>query len=141
MILPAHEQYSIVCCNYWAPHSVRRTYIHQLTMLAQTIGPISVEVAGLAELPSMLSLSWLSVVLPTLCKCNWADGLVLSSFSEADISSVSEVIALKLRRPQSSRPYLYPQIFAGTAYLVASVSLYGVRRLYKSRISGDGTNG
>lgn len=39
-------------------------------MLSQTIGPLCVEVAGLAELPSMLSLSWLSVVLPTLCKCN-----------------------------------------------------------------------
>ena len=34
----------------------------------QTVGPIAVEVAGLAELPSLLSLSWLSTVLPTTCR-------------------------------------------------------------------------
>ena len=36
--------------------------------LSQTIGPICVEVAGLVELPSLLSLSWMSVILPTTCK-------------------------------------------------------------------------
>ena len=34
----------------------------------QTVGPVAVEVAGLAELPSLLSLAWLSVVVPTACK-------------------------------------------------------------------------
>ncbi|MCJ1258558.1 hypothetical protein MMC24_006391 [Lignoscripta atroalba] len=33
-----------------------------------TIGPLCVEVAGLAELPSLLSLSWMIIILPTTCK-------------------------------------------------------------------------
>ncbi|KAK2744108.1 hypothetical protein FQN55_006976 [Onygenales sp. PD_40] len=68
-----------------------------------SIGPVCVEVAGLAELQSVLSLSWVSVVLPTM---------------------FSEVIALKLRRPNSDREYLYPQIFAGVSYIVASIYNY-----------------
>lgn len=36
----------------------------------QTIGPLCVEVAGLVELPSLLSLSWLTITLPTSCKNN-----------------------------------------------------------------------
>ncbi|MCJ1469948.1 hypothetical protein MMC07_008593 [Pseudocyphellaria aurata] len=71
------------------------------------IGPLCVEVAGLAELPSLLSLSWLSIVLPT---------------------TFSEVIALKLRRPHFSNQYLYPQIFAGLTYLCASACLYDLHR-------------
>ncbi|KAL6718165.1 hypothetical protein ACLMJK_004253 [Lecanora helva] len=72
-----------------------------------TVGPIAVEVAGLVELPSLLSLSWVSIVLPT---------------------TFSEVIALKLRRPGSGKEYLYPQIFAGVAYLTASACMYELRR-------------
>ena len=73
-----------------------------------TIGPLCVEVAGLVELPSLLSLSWMSVILPT---------------------TFGEVIALELRRPTSGRDYLYPQIFAGLAYLVASGCMYELRRV------------
>lgn len=72
-----------------------------------TIGPVSVVVAGLMELPSLLSLSWMSIILP---------------------ATFSEVIALKLRRPNSGHEYLYPQIFAGLAYLVASSCMYELRR-------------
>ena len=36
----------------------------------QTIGPLCVEVAGLVELPSLLSLSWITITLPTSCKKN-----------------------------------------------------------------------
>ncbi|KAF2503311.1 MFS transporter, MCP family, solute carrier family 16, member 6 [Lophium mytilinum] len=64
-----------------------------------TISPLCAEVAGLVELPSMLSLAWASVVLPT---------------------TFAEVIGLKLRRPHANRPYLYPQIFAGLSYLAAT---------------------
>ncbi|MCJ1245200.1 hypothetical protein MMC30_002401 [Trapelia coarctata] len=71
-----------------------------------TIGPLCVEVAGLAELPSLLSLSWLSVVIPTL-------------FSEA--------ITLKIRQPGTSREYIYAQIFAGSSYIIASVCMYKLR--------------
>jgi hypothetical protein len=34
--------------------------------------------------------------------------------------TVSEVIALKLRREDNSRVYLYPQIFSGLCYTIAS---------------------
>ncbi|KAL2049725.1 hypothetical protein ABVK25_010066 [Lepraria finkii] len=77
-----------------------------------TAAPICVEVAGLAELPSTLSLTWMSVVLPT---------------------TFSEVITLKLRRPGSGHVYLYPQIFAGLAYLVASGCMYELRRVNKRK--------
>ena len=77
-----------------------------------TIGPLCVEVAGLVELPSLLSLSWISVILPT---------------------AFAEVIALKLRRPGSGHEYLYPQIFAGLAYIVASGCMYELRRLQQKR--------
>ncbi|KAL8992270.1 MAG: hypothetical protein Q9169_007230 [Polycauliona sp. 2 TL-2023] len=72
-----------------------------------TIGPLCVEVAGLQQLPSLLSLSWLTIVLPTF-------------FSEA--------IALKLRRPDSEREYLFPQVFAGLAYIIASAFLFELHR-------------
>ncbi|KAN0091845.1 MFS general substrate transporter [Hyaloscypha variabilis] len=75
-----------------------------------TIGPICTEVVGLGELPSMLSLAWLVIVLP---------------------ATFSEVIALKLRRPGLRNEFLYPQIFAGLAYLIASIiilELWRVRR-------------
>ncbi|KAL8751709.1 MAG: hypothetical protein Q9199_006235, partial [Rusavskia elegans] len=72
-----------------------------------TIGPLCVEVAGLQQLPPLLSLSWLTIVLPTF-------------FSEA--------IALKLTRSDSGREYLYPQIFTGIAYIVASAFLFELHR-------------
>ncbi|KAF2802899.1 MFS general substrate transporter [Mytilinidion resinicola] len=65
-----------------------------------TIGPICTEVVGLGELLSVLSLAWLMIVLPT---------------------TFSEVIALKFRRPGSGHEFLYPQIFAGLTYLIASI--------------------
>ncbi|KAJ5138405.1 major facilitator superfamily domain-containing protein [Penicillium bovifimosum] len=67
-----------------------------------TIAPLCVEVAGLEELQSLLSLSWFFIVLPT---------------------TFSEVIALKLRRPLSQHPYLYTQVFCGIAYVCASMAL------------------
>ena len=77
-----------------------------------TIGPLCVEVAGLVELASLLSLSWMSVILPT---------------------TFAEVVALKLRRPESEHDYLYPQIFAGLAYIVASGCMYELRRLKRKQ--------
>ncbi|KFY93537.1 hypothetical protein V500_03674 [Pseudogymnoascus sp. VKM F-4518 (FW-2643)] len=43
-----------------------------------TIGPICTEVVGLKELPSMLSLSWLITVLPTLCYERMTDPVFLA---------------------------------------------------------------
>ncbi|OQN99786.1 hypothetical protein B0A48_14556 [Cryoendolithus antarcticus] len=80
-----------------------------------SIGPLCAEIAGLKEVPSFLSLCWLAVVLPT-------------TFGEA--------IGLYLRRPSLGRwNYLYCQVFAAVAYLVASVflaELWRVRRVEKA---------
>ncbi|KAJ5440714.1 hypothetical protein N7491_003120 [Penicillium cf. griseofulvum] len=57
-----------------------------------TVGPLCVEVAGLEQLQSLLSLSWSFIVLPT---------------------TFSEVIALKLRRLGSYQPYRNAQVFCG----------------------------
>jgi len=74
-----------------------------------SIGPLCAEVAGLKEVPSFLSLQWLTVVLPT---------------------TFAEVVALYLRRPAMGRwGFLYPQIFAGLAYLIASLFLFELWRV------------
>ncbi|CAN9251050.1 unnamed protein product [Alternaria alternata] len=73
-----------------------------------TIGPLCVEVAGIKNLQSLLSLSWAAVVIP---------------------ATVSEGIALKLRRPGSSREYLYTQIFASLSYIIASGFMFQLRRV------------
>ncbi|TKA66856.1 hypothetical protein B0A55_10001 [Friedmanniomyces simplex] len=73
-----------------------------------TIGPLCVEVVGLKHLQSLLSLSWMTIILPT---------------------TFSEVIALKIRRPGSARSYLYPQLFVGLSYLVASAVMIELHRV------------
>ncbi|CAF9928250.1 hypothetical protein IMSHALPRED_007419 [Imshaugia aleurites] len=77
-----------------------------------TVGPICAEIVGLQQLQSLLSISWLTIVLPTL---------------------FSETIALRLRRPDSGREYLYPQLFAGIAYIVASAFLFELSRRHENR--------
>ncbi|KAK4539680.1 hypothetical protein LTR36_010443 [Oleoguttula mirabilis] len=77
-----------------------------------SVGPLCAEVAGLKEVPSLLSLQWLTAVLPT---------------------TFAEVIALYLRRPEMGRwTYLYPQVFAALAYLVASLFLFELLRLKRN---------
>ncbi|KAH6654198.1 MFS transporter, MCP family, solute carrier family 16, member 6 [Truncatella angustata] len=72
--------------------------------------PLAADIVGLKELPAFLSLTWLSVVLP---------------------SAVAEVIALELRRPgHGARSYLYPQIFTGISYVLSSILLF---ELWRSR--------
>ncbi|KAF9887516.1 hypothetical protein FE257_010094 [Aspergillus nanangensis] len=70
-----------------------------------TIGPLCAEIADLKDLQSLLSLSWLSTILP---------------------AAFSEVIGLKLRRPNSGREYLYAQIYSGLAYICASAFMFGL---------------
>ncbi|OAP57795.1 hypothetical protein AYL99_08533 [Fonsecaea erecta] len=72
-----------------------------------TIAPLCAEVVELKELPSALSLMWVTVSMPAL-------------FSEA--------IALEIRRPRSSRPYLWPQIYAGLVFLVSGLFIFELRR-------------
>lgn len=72
-----------------------------------TVAPVSAEVVELRDLPSMLSLVWLTDVTPSL---------------------FSEVIALKLRRSGPDRPYLYTQVYSGLCYLMAALFLLELRR-------------
>ncbi|KAI4913278.1 hypothetical protein J4E85_010730 [Alternaria conjuncta] len=81
-----------------------------------TIGPLCVEVAGIKNLQSLLSLSWAAVIIP---------------------ATVSEGIALKLRRSSSSREYLYTQIFAGLSYVVASGFMFQLRRVKRRQNALD----
>ena len=76
------------------------------------LGPVATEVVGLKELPSALSLAWTTIVLPT---------------------TFSEVIALKLRRPGTNHAYLYPQIFAGLSYILASGCMFELARVLRKR--------
>ncbi|KAF9641552.1 Major facilitator superfamily [Lasiodiplodia theobromae] len=87
-----------------------------LGVLWMTISPLCVEVAGLKDLNSMLSLAWATTVLP----CTF-----------------SEVIALKIRRPGAERPYLYPQIYSGLSYAVAAAIMF---RLWQVQRKKDPTN-
>lgn len=77
-----------------------------------TIGPLAAEVAGLKEVPSLLSLSWISIILPT---------------------AFAEVIALYLRRPGAARPYLYPQLFAALSFCVSSLFLAELWRVKRKQ--------
>ncbi|KMU77657.1 hypothetical protein CISG_01414 [Coccidioides immitis RMSCC 3703] len=90
----------IICFAIWLPGTLYGVLIlfallcgGMLGVFWVAIGPLCVEIAGLRELQSLLSLSWLFF---------------------------AEVIALKLRRPESGREYLYPQVFAGVSYIVAT---------------------
>lgn len=81
-----------------------------------TIGPVATEIVGLKELPSALSIVWLSTVLPT-------------TFSEA--------ISLALRRPELVKvgakggfmgaAYIYPQVWGGVMYLAAAGVMWVLR--------------
>ena len=74
------------------------------------------EVAGLKDLQSLLSLSWATIIIPT---------------------TVSEGVALKLRRSGTNRNYLYTQIFAGLAYVIASGFMLQLRRVKQESLSCD----
>lgn len=78
-----------------------------------TIGPLCVKVAGLRDLQSLLSLSWTTIILPTM---------------------FSQVIALKIRRPGAARPYLFPQIFVGVSYVCAALIMLELRRVRQKRV-------
>ncbi|KAF2103813.1 MFS general substrate transporter [Rhizodiscina lignyota] len=109
----------LICFALWLPDtSFGLTVYFALTCGAilgvfwMTIGPLCVEVAGLKNLPSLLSLSWVTIIIPT---------------------ASSEAIALVLRRPGASRPYLYPQIFAGLSYTIASLFMLELWRVQRRR--------
>ncbi|TKA82756.1 hypothetical protein B0A55_01093 [Friedmanniomyces simplex] len=106
---------SLLCFALWIPaQSFALLAIFALLAGAvlgvfwMTIGPLCVEVVGLKHLQSLLSLSWMTIILPT---------------------TFSEVIALKIRRPGSARSYLYPQLFVGLSYLVASAIMIELHRV------------
>ncbi|KAJ6084028.1 hypothetical protein N7486_010828 [Penicillium sp. IBT 16267x] len=73
-----------------------------------TVSPVLAEIIGLRDLPSGLSITWLWLVAPC---------------------TVSEVIALELRRPNADggTSYLHVQMFTGFMYIAASFCLWLVR--------------
>ncbi|KAK8041422.1 hypothetical protein PG994_014429 [Apiospora phragmitis] len=93
------------------------------------IGALAADIVGLKELPAFLSVAWIIVVPPCLCKLSplnyWITQLNF-------LLSVAEVVALALRRPSfGKRSYLYVQAFAGASYIISSfflVELWRVRR-------------
>ncbi|KAF2789618.1 MFS general substrate transporter [Melanomma pulvis-pyrius CBS 109.77] len=78
-----------------------------------TIGPLCV--AGIKNLQPLLSLS-IVVIIP---------------------ATVSEGIALKLRRSSSDKEYLYTQIFAGISYVIASGFIFQLRRVKSRQAQGN----
>lgn len=52
----------------------------------------------------------------------------------ANITTVSEVIALKLRSPGTAHPYIGPQVLAGTAYLVAAGIMLELWRVHRRKV-------
>lgn len=72
-----------------------------------TVSPVLAEILGLRDLPSGLSINWLTLVAPT---------------------TVSEAIALVMRDNNSEdSAYLRVQIFTGFMYIGASLCLWVVR--------------
>lgn len=68
---------------------------------------------SLREVPSFLSLQWLTVVLPT---------------------TFAEVAALYLRQPSMDRwGYVYAQLFAGLSYLLAGGLLFELLRVKRKQ--------
>lgn len=73
-----------------------------------TVSPVLAEIIGIRDLPSGLSITWLSLVAPC---------------------TVSEAIALELRTSDAhgGTSYLHVQLFTGFVYIVASLCLWLVR--------------
>ena len=53
---------------FWPVSNAHSLGANRHANAGKTIGPLCVEVVGLKKLPSLLSLSWLTTVLPTLCQ-------------------------------------------------------------------------
>lgn len=77
----------------------------------------------------------MTIILPTTCTVQ-TPFIPLPTTTPADskpIHTVSEAIALKLRRPNTSHAYLYPQIFAGLSYLLASLCMLELSRVLRKK--------
>ena len=80
-----------------------------------TIAPVTAECIPLAQLPSALNITWLTLVLPT---------------------TFSEGIALEIAS-RSSSGYLGAQLFTGFMYLASAMCLYGVRVWLVARLDTE----
>ncbi|KAL6251057.1 hypothetical protein RBB50_001265 [Rhinocladiella similis] len=107
----------IACFALWIPAEVVAAPMVLLCFFAiiggglagvfwTTISPVAVEILGLQDLPSGLSLTWLLMTPPTTC---------------------AEAIALELRRKADSWIYLPPQIFTGFMYIAAGMCIWVAR--------------
>lgn len=109
---------------FWMVRASPCSRLLRLYGYTQTIGPLCVEVAGIKNLQSLLSLSWATIIIPTTSKSSQD-----VQRCQLTAEKVSEGVALKLRRSGSSREYLYTQIFAGLAYIIASGFVFQLRRV------------
>ncbi|KAH7026734.1 MFS transporter, MCP family, solute carrier family 16, member 6 [Microdochium trichocladiopsis] len=109
----------VICFALWIPaRSFALTLVFAILCGAilgvfwMTIGPLAVEIAGLKETQSLLSLAWATTVIPSAC---------------------GEPIALVLRGLSSPRAYLYAQLFAGCSYMIAGVFIAGLWKVNRSK--------
>ena len=68
----------------------------------------------------------MTIILPTTCE------YAFSSMPSAQLPLtflVSQIIALEIRRPNSARPYLFPQLFVGISYVCAALIMLELRRV------------
>uniref|UniRef100_A0A093VQ93 Putative transporter MCH2 n=1 Tax=Talaromyces marneffei PM1 TaxID=1077442 RepID=A0A093VQ93_TALMA len=105
----------VLCLVFWIPsQSLAPTLVFSFIVgnvystIWPAIAPLAAEIVGLEELPSLLAIVWLTTGLPCF-------------FSEA--------IALQLRRPDSDRPYLYAQLYAGLSYIASALFMLELRRM------------
>uniref|UniRef100_A0A093Y3U7 Putative transporter MCH2 n=1 Tax=Talaromyces marneffei PM1 TaxID=1077442 RepID=A0A093Y3U7_TALMA len=109
----------VLCLVFWIPSQ----------SLAPTlaIAPLAAEIVGLEELPSLLAIVWLTTGLP--CFCTIIPFCIVSEGDTDEAVTVSEAIALQLRRPDSDRPYLYAQLYAGLSYIASALFMLELRRM------------
>lgn len=120
--------YGATCGVFWAvrSHLIMAETSADLSR-EQTIAPVCAEVVPLNQLASLLCLQWLTVSMPSLCMSTRTIDRVQSP-ELLTRGTVAQAIALEIRRPDSDRAFLYPQIYTGVSYAVGTAFLLALRR-------------
>lgn len=102
-------------------HGRRQRHFQGLTGSLQSIGPLCAEVVGLKKLPSLLSLSWLISIVPTLCRSQHMSLFLSHANASSWRSDLAEAEASRLRRriPLSS-DIQWPVLHGGRAFPLAA---------------------
>lgn len=114
----------LLCLAFWLPSYLAPSQVGLLSFFMiisgttgvfwATIAPLTAETIGLSELPSGLSMIWLTIV-PAALFC--------------------EPIALALTRNDTVNPYTYAQIFIAIAFLAAALPLMVLRGWRMSNVT------